>query len=378
MPDSSPVHTRNGALPVLLAAVLWGTTGTVSTLAPAGAPPQAIGSAGLAIGGTLLFLTRREDRSPVTFSRPQRWLLAAGAVAVAGYPLTFYPAVARCGVAVATVIALGSAPAFAGLLAWVAGQGRPAARWAAATLAAVAGCALLVAGPLVTGHAVPVSVPVPVSVSVSAVSVSAAGMVLATLAGLSYAVYSLIGARLIAAGHQARHVVGAMFGGGAVLVVPVLASAGTGWLASARGAGVALHLAIFTTFLAYRLFGRGLRGVSAQSATTLTLAEPAVATLLGVGLLGERLPAVSWAGMAILAVGLAGAGRRRSADGSAGIRRRVGQARLGTRAMRGLPAREAERDPARHRLPAVHPRRVGRTTAPLSAAPGDPLRGIRW
>ena len=43
----------------------------------------------------------------------------------------------------------------------------------------------------------------------------------------------------------------------------------------------------------------------AQVATTLTLAEPAVATLLGVAVLGERLPAVSWCGLAVLAVGLA-------------------------------------------------------------------------
>src|SRR5215471_15936461 len=124
MPRSPLVSARSGALSVLTAAVLWGTTGTASTLAPAGTRPAAIGSAGLAIGGSLLFLTRRPGSSPAAFSLPQRWLLALGALAVAGYPLTFYPAVARCGVAVATMIALGSAPAFAGLLAWLTGQGR--------------------------------------------------------------------------------------------------------------------------------------------------------------------------------------------------------------------------------------------------------------
>jgi DME family drug/metabolite transporter len=364
MSHSCFVSARSGALSVLTAAVLWGTTGTASTLAPAGARPAAIGSTGLAIGGLLLFLTRRRGSSPAAFSGPQRWLLALGAVAVAGYPLTFYPAVARCGVAVATVIALGSAPAFAGLLAWLTGQGRPAPRWTAATLAAVAGCAVLITGPLIAGHA-------------GTVPLSAMGIVLAMLAGLSYAVYSLIGGRLIAGGHSARHVVGSMFGGAALLVLPVLAADGTRWLGTVRGAGVAVHLALFTTFLAYRLFGRGLRGISAQLATTLTLAESVVATALGVALHGERLPAVSWAGMAILAAGLAGAGGRRSADGSAVIRRRLAQARRRTRAVRDLPAREAERDPARHRLPALHPRRMGRQAVPLSAAAGDPVRGIR-
>jgi hypothetical protein len=68
---------------------------------------------------------------------------------------------------------------------------------------------------------------------------------------------------------------------------------------------VALHLAACTTFLAYRLFGRGLGSTPAQVATTLTLVEPAVATLLGVAVLGQRLPALSWCGLGVLAAGLA-------------------------------------------------------------------------
>jgi hypothetical protein len=43
----------------------------------------------------------------------------------------------------------------------------------------------------------------------------------------------------------------------------------------------------------------------AQTATTLTLAEPVVATVLGVAALGEQLPALSWTGLAVLATGLA-------------------------------------------------------------------------
>ena len=280
-----------GPLAILAASVLWGTTGTASTLAPAGAPPAAIGAAGLAAGGLLLFLTSRGARSlPAACTGAQRWLLGLGALAVAGYPATFYPAVARAGVAVATVIALGSAPVFAGLLAWATGQGRPSARWAAATVTAVLGCCLLVLGPAVAGHGG---------------QAGGTGIVLAMLAGLCYASYSLIGRTLIAAGHPARPVMGAMFGAAALLALPLLVASGTHWLGTARGAAVALHLAIFTTFIAYRLFGRGLRSTPAQAATTLTLAEAAVAAVLGVVALRERLPGVSWYGLAVLALGLA-------------------------------------------------------------------------
>jgi drug/metabolite transporter, DME family len=290
-PQARTATLVRGPAPILAAAILWGTTGTASSLAPAGAPPAAIGAAGLALGGLVLFASVRGTRTlPTTCTRGERWLLVLGALAVAGYPVTFYPAVARSGVAVATVIALGSAPVFAGLLAWLTRQGTPTARWVAATIAAVIGCTVLVLGPVMTGHTA---------------SVNLAGMALAAVAGLSYAAYSLIAGRLIAHGHPSNAVMGAMFGGAAVLVLPILLGTGTGWLVTIRGAAVAVHLAVVTTFLAYRLFGYGLRHTAAQTATTLTLAEPAVATVLGVAVLGEHLPALSWCAMAVLATGLA-------------------------------------------------------------------------
>ncbi|MFD1828264.1 DMT family transporter [Streptomyces desertarenae] len=290
-PWNRPAGALSGPLPILVAAVLWGTTGTASSLAPAGASAAAIGAAGMALGGLLLFLTSRGARSlPARCTGAERRLLVLGALATAGYPLTFYPAVARTGVAVATVIALGSAPVFTGLLAWAFGRTRPTARWTLATLAAVLGCVLLVLGPQFAGDAG---------------RVDTLGVLLAALAGLSYAVYSLIGGRLIVRGHASGAVMGTMFGAAGLLVLPVLLSADTHWLTTARGAAVAVHLAFFTTFLAYRLFGHGLRHTTASAATTLTLAEPAVAAALGVAVLGERLPAVAWCGMAVLALGLA-------------------------------------------------------------------------
>ena len=113
-------------------------------------------------------------------------------------------------------------------------------------------------------------------------------------------------------------VLGAMFGAAGLAALPVLLASGTGWLGTWRGAAVALHLAACTTFLAYRLFGRGLLSTPAQVATTLTLAEPAVATLLAVAVLGQWLPALSWCGLGVLAAGLACLavpGRRRRGRG---------------------------------------------------------------
>lgn len=279
-----------GPAPILIAAVLWGTTGTTSSLAPSAAPPAAIGCAGLVLGGLLLFLTSPGARLlPAACTRAERGLLAMGAIAVSGYPVSFYPAVHRTGVAVATVIALGSAPVFTGLLAWIVDKSRPSGRWAAATAAAAVGCVLLALGPR-PGHGT---------------SVDAAGIAMAACAGLSYAAYSFIGARLVGRSHASASVFGVMFGAAALLVAPLVLGADPRWLATVRGSLVTLHLAVFTVYVAYRLFGHGLRHTTAATATALTLAEPAVAAVLGVTVLSERLPAVSWVGLAILAAGLA-------------------------------------------------------------------------
>ncbi|MBP2336949.1 DME family drug/metabolite transporter [Saccharothrix coeruleofusca] len=266
-----------GPLPILAACFLWGTTGTASAFAPASAPASAVGAAGLVVGGCLLFLTAPGARAVL---RRADWrLLVLGAVTVAGYALAFYPAVQRTGVAVATTVALATAPIVLGL------RSRPVV-----TATAVAGCAILVLG---GGDA----------------RVDLVGVALAVVAGLSYAAYSAICAHLIDLGHPSRAVVGAVFGGAAVLTAPVLLALGAGWLASPAGLAVVAHLSVFTTFLAYLLFGRGLRHTGAAAATTLTLAEPAVAAVLGVVVLHERLPLVSWGGMAVLAVALAALSR---------------------------------------------------------------------
>ncbi|AHH97707.1 DMT family transporter [Kutzneria albida] len=268
---------------ILIASVLWGTTGTASSLAPAGAPALIVGAAGLTLGGALLLLTSRAGLRLLLTRQP---LVLLGAAAVATYPLSFYPAVASTGVAVATVLTLGSGPVFTGLLARVLHGHRLTGHWALATTAAVLGCAVLVIGAEGSTHLNPT------------------GILLALLAGLAYAAYTVIGAHLIDQGADARGAVGSMFGGAALLTLPVVLLSQPVWLTTPRGAAVAAHLALITTFLAYLLFGHGLRHTTAAVAATLTLLEPAVATVLGILVTGEHLPALSWTGLAVLGAGI--------------------------------------------------------------------------
>src|SRR5262245_65810230 len=98
-----PDTARGGAAAVLVAAVLFGTTGTAQALADPTGSPYAVGAARLLLGGAGLvavaLIAGHRTRSLVALVRTPPGLVAA--TAVAGYPLGFFAGVARDGVAVA-------------------------------------------------------------------------------------------------------------------------------------------------------------------------------------------------------------------------------------------------------------------------------------
>ncbi|MFF4991666.1 DMT family transporter [Streptosporangium saharense] len=263
---------------VVAAAMLWGTAGTVGMLAT-GVDPVSLAAARLVIGGLVLVVAARRLLPWL----PRGGQLPLAALAVAAYQLCFFAAVARTGVAVGTVVAIGSGPVFTGLLTWLLDGRAPSGRWAAATAAAVAGCAVLTGG----GGQVRLD-----------------GVLIALLGGFLYAFYAVSAARVIATGVPSDAVMAAMFGGAALVMLPVLLWTGTAWLAEPRGLLTAVYLGCVSTAFAYVLYGRGLRVTPVATAATLSLAEPAVAALLGVVVLGERLTFLSACGLALLGVSL--------------------------------------------------------------------------
>jgi DME family drug/metabolite transporter len=270
--------------PILLAACLWGTTGTAQALAANGVGPLSVSAARIVFGGLLLFAvaSRAGIRRLAAGGRTTWLLLSLGAACIAANQTAFFAAVSRTGVATGTVVTIGSGPVFAGLLALLTRQGRITTRWLAATSGAVAGCGLLVAGGRAAG-------------------VEPYGVALALLAGFGYAAYATVAGHLIGAGGDDRAVLGALFGGAALLLLPVLLGSDPEWLLTGHGMALAGYLGVVTTTAGYLLYGRGLRTTSVAAATTLTLAEPAVAALLGLTVLDERLDAPALTGLALLA-----------------------------------------------------------------------------
>jgi drug/metabolite transporter, DME family len=275
---------------IVAACVLWGTTGTAASIVPDSVSPLAIGAATMGIGGVLLFAVNgpaalRAFRDPGA----RRWLLA-GSIGVFVYPLAFYSSMDVAGVAIGNVVSLGTGPLFAALWEWVFERRGLSRRWAISTGIALAGVLLLGLGGVERGE--------------NGGSDPVAGILLGLLAGAAYAWYTYASTRAIAAGHPGRAAMAGMFGTGALLLLPVLLASGAPILASGTAVGVLAYLAVGPMFVAYLLFGYGLRSIRSSSATTLTLLEPVVATLLAVAVVGERPSAVAWAGLALILIGI--------------------------------------------------------------------------
>ncbi|MGW2342412.1 DMT family transporter [Streptomyces sp. NPDC001661] len=280
-----------GALCVLAASLLWGTTGTSATFAP-DVGPLAIGAVAMGLGGLLQALIAAPR---IAVERPrlraQRGVVPLGALAVATYPLAFYSSMHLAGVAAGTVVSIGSAPLASAVIERFADGRRLTRRWMSGAALGLTGTALLCAAEAASAG----SGDQPRSAASTVL-----GVALGLLAGLTYALYSWAAHRLISRGVTARAAMGTVFGIGGVLLMPVLLVTGAPLLNSWTNAGVGIYMALVPMFTGYVLFGWGLAHVPASTATTLSLLEPTVAAILAVFVVGERLPVPGWLGIGMV------------------------------------------------------------------------------
>ena len=279
-----------GMCMVLLAAMLWGTTGTAQTLVPAGLPAHWVGALRLLVSSIFFWAygvigPRGEPLGTQLARVPWRWVALAGA-SMAAYNLTFFAGVKASSVAIGTAIALGSGPIWAGLLQLVLTRRSPAVVWWLGTLLAVAGGSLMVLG------------------SARQLQISMAGVGLCLVAGLSYAVYTLISKRLVVQ-TPASIVTLCIFSCAAVIAAPA-AFAVSGFPATdVQGWWVVVYLGVAATGVAYLLFTHALSRISGTTAVSMCLVEPLTAFCLAILVIGERPPVAAFAGLALVMLGLA-------------------------------------------------------------------------
>jgi DME family drug/metabolite transporter len=280
-----------GACMALGAAALWGTTGTAQSFAPAHTSPYWIGALRVVIA-TFFFVAfigwhrRGGDRS--TLAVPQdmwRWIVLAG-LCMAGYNLSFFAGIKATGIAVGTAITVGSAPAWAGLLQALVSRRAPPPVWWLGTLLAVGGGCLMVMPGVREG-----------------LRVDLAGLALCLVAGLAYAVYTLVSQRLV---RQAPPATVALwvFVVAASVAVPVAWFVSGPFSTSPAGWVIVGYLGLVATGIAYLLFSHALRHISGASGVTLALAEPVTAFVLAVLVVHERPAVAAFAGLAMVLAGL--------------------------------------------------------------------------
>lgn len=268
---------------VLLAAILWGTVGTTQTYLTEGIQPITIAMIRSLIGGGLLlvFAIILKKINLKNWSWKQT-LFAACAMAL--FQPLFFTSVNLTGVAVGTVVTIGSSPIFAGLIEWLFLKKNPGRTWMIATILSIVGCLLLF-----TASGETIIVPL--------------GIVFALLAGFMFASYTNISKALIQK-EEALPAVAMTFTICGVILLPISLLLGVEWIIESSNWLPILIMAFFGTSLAYILFLNGLQKISSSAAVTLSLGEPLTAALLGVFLVGENLSFLAWIGVVMLLGGI--------------------------------------------------------------------------
>lgn len=292
----------HGLVLIALAAVSWGTTGSVMTVLAerAAASPLLVGAARLWIAAALLLLNARMLGRWPAIAAADVWRWIAMGACMAGYQAAYFTAVTLSGIAVAALIAICSAPLMIAVMAPVALGERLGGRVRLALTLGVAGTALLIAVPRGALDLSPRFV---------------GGALLALAAGLAYALYVVL-AKATLARMAPLPLTALTFTAGAVLLTPAILWTEAPLRQLTLGWPWLLYLGAVATAAAYAVYSVGLRGVPAAVAGIVTLLEPLTATLLAVLIFGERLGSAGIVGALLLlsALGLLATGAGRQAD----------------------------------------------------------------
>lgn len=276
---------------VVVAALLWGTTGTAAFFIGTEVSPVAIGAATMGFGGVVLALLGGRDSARVLGDRGARLWLGLAVLGVVVYPLTFYWGMSLAGIAVGNVVALGLGPLVVAALEWAVDKSAPGGRWWVAVIVALAGVVVMSSAKVDLGG--------------DRVGNSTTGVLLAIVAGMSYGLYTYACGRLIDRGHTPRAVVGAVFGGGSPVLLGLLIFVGGGLFATPLSVSLVGYLVLGPMVIAYLAFSQALLTVRSSTVATIALLEPVVAAALAVLVVGERLGPLALVGGGLVFLAIA-------------------------------------------------------------------------
>jgi len=292
--------TKSGAAisAILFASVFWGTTGLAASTIP-GIPPAVIGAASMGIGGLLMAVTAPKKTWHVVRTRYAWFATVVGGLSIMTYTLVFYTGMSWAGVALGNVLALGSAPVFAGIIEWVVDRQPVSPRWLVATAIVIVGGWMLATGRDLGAESIGHDS-----------SLMPLGILMALVAGFAYAMYTFMANRLMApSGTRAplnfRGTISAMQLVSAIPLMGVLAFSAPVVVAHPTALPVLLYLAVFPTAIGHSLLAFSLGRLRASVAGVYSLMEPVVAVILAVAFVGEVISPTGWVGFALVLLGIA-------------------------------------------------------------------------
>ncbi|NCB01720.1 MAG: hypothetical protein EOM67_06085 [Spirochaetia bacterium] len=279
-----------GASQVLVAGVLWGTSGTIASFFPHSVSPLVIGALRLAVGGLCLTIilgvtTKGVWFAPTTKIYPKHVLLVAFSIALT--QVMIFLGVQLAGVTIATMVFIGSAPLFSGIFSWIRYKRNQKPIWWISSSIVIIGCLLMaisdnseVRGALIMK-----------------------GSASALLAGAGWAMAGVVIKEMQKSASSLETTVIAL-SSGAILLLPFAFIQGFSCLGEPSVIELTLVLGVIATAFPYLLFNMGMMGVPVPHAYLYGLIEPLVASMLGMLLLKERLSLVGIVGYLLVSGGL--------------------------------------------------------------------------
>ncbi|MGA1609093.1 MAG: DMT family transporter [Candidatus Nanopelagicaceae bacterium] len=286
VPITSKKGSLGSVLMVLASGTLLGTAGTAVALAPDEASTTTLGVARVGIGGLILILLLPlfgGDRKNLikVIRRPGVWAMA---LSTAAFQPLFFGATTRTGVALSTVLTIGTMPLFTGLIGRTLFSERFKRMWVIATSLAVTGLVLRSWEQLE--------------------SIDFGGVVMALGAGFATGCY-VNGAKYeLNRGGHAVELPAVAYSLSAVLLLPLVVGDSFTWITTGAGLLTAIYLGAISMALANTLQVVGLKRLSPGPTATLLLADPLTATILGIWILDEAITPLGVFGLIIVAVGL--------------------------------------------------------------------------
>ncbi|WP_432559075.1 DMT family transporter [Granulicoccus sp. GXG6511] len=293
-------HPGRGLGALVIAGIAWGSSGTLGTLLTrsSGLSLMAAGGYRIAVGGLLVaafVLVTRQLRLP---TRRAGWVRVFGIAGCSAlYQVAFFTAIGSIGVALSTLVAIGSAPILVLLVDAATGRHRLDLRSVGTVAMALGGLVLLVGTP-------------PLGVTPNALL---GGVGLALLAGVGFAGISLLGGRPEPDFQNLTGTALAFLIGGVVVLLLASVVGPVTFTPTPRSLLLVVALGLVPTAVAYLAYLHGLRTHSSTTGVLVSLLEPLTAALLAAILLGEWLTTPALVGAALLlgAVTLTATGTRR-------------------------------------------------------------------